>query len=90
MQLKINKTKKFRDIINYTVLTDILLKMDNTEKEKVHIKTLNKCIYLPTFFNNHGDLNIVILFFKLAICEELFFFVFGSKLCNDIKKIANP
>ena len=31
------------------MLTDMLLKMDNTEKEKVHITTLNKCIYLPTF-----------------------------------------
>ena len=45
------------------MLTEILLKMDNTEKEKVHIRTLNKCIYLLTFFNNHGDLKIVILFF---------------------------
>ena len=36
-------------MINYTVLTDILLKMVNTEKEKVHIKTLDKCIYLMTF-----------------------------------------
>ena len=46
----------------------VLLKMDDTEEEKVHIKTLNKCIYLRTFliiiliiiiiifFNNHGDL----------------------------------
>ena len=45
------------------MLTDILLKMNNTEKEKVHIKTLNKCIYLPTFFNNHRDLNKIVLFF---------------------------
>ena len=45
------------------MLTDILLKMDNTEKEMVHIKTLNKYIYLPTFFDDHGDLNIVTLFF---------------------------
>ena len=49
LQFKINKTKKFSDPINYTVLADILLKMDNTEKEKVHIKTLNKCINQPTF-----------------------------------------
>ena len=35
--------------MNYTMLTDILLKMDNTKKEKEHIRTLNKCIYLPTF-----------------------------------------
>ena len=46
---KINETKKFSDLIKYRMLTDILLKMDNTEKEKVHIRTLNKCIYLPTF-----------------------------------------
>ena len=49
LQLKIKETKKFSDLINYTMLTDILLKMNNTEKEKVHIRTLNKYIYLPTF-----------------------------------------
>ena len=27
------------------MLTDILLKIDNTEKEKVHIRTLNKHVH---------------------------------------------
>ena len=53
--------KKFSDLNKYRMLTDIFLEMDNRKGEG----TQNiKRMYLSTdFFSNHGDLNIVILFF---------------------------